>query len=1177
MLGANDLIKHRKNIRNSMLEMYFAKRTRVSETHVDSYNDFIEKTFENVIRGDKPTKIIGTDVIHYIYFYDIKLFKPTAQDSNNHYSLVMPITIRNKNDNYVSRVYCSVRHELYEYSESKKVGKLKETRIYEGDKSLYIGNIPTMVGSKLCNRYGMTKYELASQKEDPDDIGGYYIIGGQEYVIINQEIKMYNYIYINPTDKQNYTAAIYCKRLNEHAYPMRNFFQINEKKEITFQVSSYNGPTKMVPISVIFRTLEIIRDKDIIELIGGSNPPEYMNEYLTQIVETKISQSVGKSRSKFTVTEVKTRDQAYTFLRKILEISGPKETESKEKEEEEMMKSLNEFAVSIHHKLFPHIGGQNKNREKAVLLATIARQLIMTHRGLLDPGDLSNMGQKRIHTSGVKLKDLVKTCWKEALNEMKSKLQKDTGSNIQSTNISQKYNQNKFSDLILKHMKLGVWPSSRSDQYADQNSISQILERKNSVDDKAFFRKVNNPVPDKQSKKISIHQLHTTQYGFFCAAQTPDNVNIGLQKFLTVMCEITKETNTDHLIKTVENNPLYTPIENISFIDIANNVRVSLNNVIIGCVREKDAVEFFETMLKIRRRQIKDAGFIHHHTSIIFDYKNEEVRFYTDHGRLTRPCFTVDRETQKIMMTEDHLKKLFAGELTWQNLIDEGIIEYCCVYFVYHNCVIASDFRHFKEFTQGEEAIKFTHLEIDPINILSITTASNPHIDRNQAPRNIYQAQMQRQTIGISTRNYTHRYDTENYSLWYCQRALVTSYPSKYINLHKCPNGQNIIIAMLCYTGNNQEDSIIINQSSAERGLFMSYVHKTMNLFLQGDSDRFGKSENPKTTQNYNMKYNYNKIDGNGMPIVEEEYEKDDVIIGKVADITNRASVDGKKTHDKSLTYDELSKGRCESILQTSDTKGKRFTSVKFRQTMGVELGDKMSTRHGQKGTIGLKLPQHLMPFTGDGITPDAITSPHGIIKRMTIGQLYEGVLAKLSAYYAKFSDGTPFNDDSFEELYKVMRETGFNEYGDEILYDGFTGEKMKAKIYCCPMYFQRLKHLVMKKVYARGYGHVKALTKQPNEGKKAGGAPRVGEMEKDAIVSHGASGLLRELFYDRADKFTFYIDDETGLPTIANETIGKIGTNENNRQISKVDLPWTSMLAIYEMLLVGVHVRLIT
>ncbi|VVB98020.1 DNA-directed RNA polymerase subunit B' [uncultured archaeon] len=411
-----------------------------------------------------------------------------------------------------------------------------------------------------------------------------------------------------------------------------------------------------------------------------------------------------------------------------------------------------------------------------------------------------------------------------------------------------------------------------------------------------------------------------------------------------------------------------------------------------------------------------------------------------------------------------------------------------------------------------------------------------PYVEHNSSPRITMACAMAKQSLGIYASNYLNRYDTRVYVMYYAQQPLVQTDSYRVLNMKNTAAGQNFIVALTSFRGFNMADGLVINRSAVDRGLGRVVMLKTYETeerqYPGGQKDKI-EVPNPNVV-GYRGEEAYAKLGEDGIVLPETEVGERDVLVGKTSpprfleEISVFGAVEEKK-RESSLALKAREKGKVDSVLVTEGASGNRLVKVRMRSSKIPEVGDKLASRHGQKGVIGLVVPQEDMPFTKEGIVPDLIVNPHAIPSRMTAGHLLETLGGKAASLAGVLKDGTAFSGNTEEDYVKILKQQGFDEYGEEVLYDGVTGEQIKTKLFIGAVYYQRLHHLVSNKMHMRSRGPIQLLTHQPTEGKAREGGLRFGEMERDCLIGYGASMLIKERLLDESDKTIQLVCTECG------------------------------------------------
>ena len=539
-----------------------------------------------------------------------------------------------------------------------------------------------------------------------------------------------------------------------------------------------------------------------------------------------------------------------------------------------------------------------------------------------------------------------------------------------------------------------------------------------------------------------------------------------------------------------------------------------------------------ELVREIREKRRK--GIISSQVNVAYHEHLDEVRILTDAGRIRRPLIVV--ENGKPLLTKEHIEKLKKGELTWDDLVKNGIIEYLDA---------EEEEDAYIALNEDEITNEHTHLELDPSVILGFSASFIPYPEFNRGDRVNYGAKMIGQSIGLFASNYLMRTDTKSNVLIYPQVPLVQTYFHRIMNYEKHPSGSNVIVAIACFDGYNTEDAIVINASSIQRGLFWSYMFRTYEAeqkrYMGGQEDIIGI---PKAgIRGYAGEDAYKHLPEDGIVNPETVVNSDEVLIGRVSPLRFLGTMDQfitgiENIRETSVRLRHGDKGIVDRVFLTESIDGTKIVKVVVRDLKIPEIGDKFASRHGQKGVIGLIVPQEDMPFTEDGIVPDIVFNPHSIPSRMTMGQLLEILTGKLAAIKGEILHSPPFSPLREDEVRSLLEKYGFRNDGKEIMYDGRTGKKFEAEIFIGSCFYQKLDHLVSNKIHARSRGPVTLLTKQPTEGRSKEGGLRLGEMEKDCLIAHGCALALKERF--DSDKTSVPICTNCGLVAIDDKVKNK-------------------------------------
>ena len=657
---------------------------------------------------------------------------------------------------------------------------------------------------------------------------------------------------------------------------------------------------------------------------------------------------------------------------------------------------------------------------------------------------------------------------------------------------------------------------------------------------------------------------------------TPEGQSVGIVKNLSYMTHVTIHSNSLSLYEYVSPYIINIHDVNIKSFDLYKKAKVFINGAWIGITNQAE-----ELYISLKEKKYK--GIINIYTSIIFDYRNKEIRVCNDGGRLMRPLLRV--KDNNVLLTKTIINNLKNNTMNWDNLLisndnNNSIIEY-----------IDSDEQSWsmiattpKDLLQTTNKMyKFTHCEIHPSTIFGVLASCIPFPEHNQSPRNCYQCAQGKQAMGVYVTNYENRMDKTAYVLNYPTRPLVDTRVMNLIQLNKIPSGTNVIVAIMTHTGYNQEDSLLFNKGSIDRGLFTTTIYHTEKdedkQKINGDEEIRCK---PDPTKTKGMKFgNYNKVNNKGVIPENTLVENRDIIIAKVIPIKENRNDHTKviKFEDQSRIHRTIEETYIDKNYIDRNGEGYNFAKVRLRTLRKPVIGDKFSSRHGQKGTIGNIIPEADMPFTVNGVKPDIIINPHAIPSRMTIGQLKETVLGKVLVELGLFGDGTSFGEFNVADICDELIKLGYEAHGNELLHNGLTGEQVECSVFMGPVFYQRLKHMVNDKTHSRSIGPMVNLTRQPAEGRSRDGGLRFGEMEKDAMVSHGAARFTRGRMYDASDKYSVHSCKKCGLIAAYNDEmrIHHCRVCDNRTDFAYLEIPYACKLLFQELNTMNIAPRFIT
>jgi len=736
----------------------------------------------------------------------------------------------------------------------------------------------------------------------------------------------------------------------------------------------------------------------------------------------------------------------------------------------------NRLQNALDNVLIPHM----KPEKKALFLICMVQELMGVATGKLQPTDRDSLSNQRIETSSslmstlflhlmIKMSNDIRLLCQKSLPKLKRGI---TDDKIR-TWISR---SNSITDGFQYSLATGNWNTTFVDRQ-QRKGVAQALQRLTYISTMSQLRRVSSSM-EKTQKLPKPRYLHGSHFGRFCPAETPEGAPCGLENQLTVQSYISLKREPQAIRRIIQQYLLESTVENMG------KTKVFLNGVYEGSTIETKRL--VDTVRHTRR-----SGQFAKDMSVSYQPWRDAVHISTTAGRVCRPLLIVNDGTCVYETVKD------VGKMSFNQMLENGIIEYL-------DC--EEEDTMFVSFFVKDLTKKHSHCEISNAQMYGLCSATIPFSDRNPGTRNTYQNAMAKQATGVNASNYQTRMDTTTHILQYGQKPIVSTRLANEYGVHELPTGINAIVAIMSFTY-NQEDSIIVNQSALDRGFARADTYKTLRDSLSGKDDALFKRPSKKKRVG---KYNMLEEDGLLRPGVR--IKAGDCVIGK----------ESKEEDNSQLSRVD---GTVDDVLMYQERNGDRAVKVKVRQTRIPVIGDKFSSRHGQKGTIGLLVQQEDLPWTIDGIVPDIIINPHAIPSRMTVGHLVECLTGKVGAIRGTFEDASPFNGRKVGDVMKELKEAGFSSKGNETLYSGTTGEQIKAEIFMGPTFYQRLKHNVEDKIHARSRGKRNALTNQPNGGRKSEGGLRIGEMEKDAFNSHGVPFVINERMCVSSDAYKMKIE----------------------------------------------------
>jgi DNA-directed RNA polymerase subunit B len=1065
----------------------FLKSHSLVESNIKSFNDFIDNRIQEIIK--ELSDSLPTEDFE-IKLGKVRVGKPDIIESDGSSKLITPSEARLRNLTYSAPIWIEMTINYAGQVETEEV---------------QLGRIPIMIKSNICNLCDMGEEELIKEYIDPKDSGGYFLINGNERVMVMNEDLASNQTFIEFQKIKN--------RLMLRLFSQRGAYKIPvslvENNEGILEVSF--SRFRDIPIVVLLKALGLTSDAEIASFIGKGTDSLIVNLY--------------------EFADIRGVNEALMWIAEKSSLQGTNK------------EMLDRVKQRIDNYFLPHIGLEKESRlEKAKTLCKFVKQFYVAREHPEDSmTDKDHYANKRVRLSGDLLSDLFRVNMNILLREVQHTLQK-TVKRRKFFSIKTIAKSTLFTHRIESAIATGSWIGERS-------GVTQNMDKNNGFEVMAQLQRVTSTLPGEQ-ENFAARTVHPTHYGRFCPIETPEGTEIGLRKNLALLAQVSTRISIDQ-------KEVLSIFKSIGMTESEGNTDIFFNGRFIGVT---DGAKDFVSLIKKSRRSEKLPSFM----SIKYDEFLDTIFLNSEEGRVLRPLIMVEDGVSKL--NKEHIRLVNEGRFTWEDLIKGGIIEYLDA-AEEDDCFIALD--------KGDIGLEHTHLEIDKIDCFGVSVALIPFGNHDPPARMVKGgSRAYKQGLGIYAGNFPVRIDTNVSVLHYPQKPLVRSFVYDTLNVH--PVGQNVVLAVMPYEGYNVEDAIVLNQGSVDRGLgrssnFKPYISVELNYagslkdeILIPDKDISG----------YRTEESYRFLEDDGVVYPEAELNEGEIVIGKTSppkflSEAREISIQTKKDNSSAIKQGE--KGIVDAVFITQDKEGNKVVQVRTRELRIPEIGDKFSVPHGQKGIVGFVAPESDVPFTVSGIRPDIMFNPHGIPSRMTVGYLMDVLAGKIAALSGKIVDASAFSGETVNTLEENLKNLGFRESGKEVMYNGISGKRMPVKIFIGNMFYLKLKYMVADKLHARASGKIALLTRQPIEGRSRGGALRLGEMEQEALVGHGASLLLKER-YD-SDKVVINICTKCGSIVIDDQIHNKkVCSLCHSNQVEPVEVSYAFKLLVEE--LQGLHLQ---
>ncbi|MFW6110451.1 MAG: DNA-directed RNA polymerase subunit B [Thermoproteota archaeon] len=1056
-----------------LLKSFFDEQGLVQQ-HLDSYNEFIDHGIQEVVDEIGEISIEVPEQPYKVKLGKVWITDPrtnitspyvTEVDGTKHQ--ILPMETRLRSLNYAAPLAVEMTPVVD--------GREQDTEL------VFIGKIPVMLKSKLCYLSQLSREELIACGEDPDDPGGYFIVNGSERAIVAMEDLAPNRMLLDIDERRaspRYKATIFSTTVG-----FRARIEVTLKGEGAIYVSMPGVPSQ-TPLVILMRALGLESDKQIAEAVSPDRS-----------VQRELEPSFEEGM------EVDDPSEAILYL-------GNRVAHGQAEEYR-----IQRAKRAIDRNLLPHIGRTSESRrDKALFLGEMACRAIELKLGRRKIDDKDHFKNKRLRHAGPLLSGLFRRSFRKLCRDIKYQLER-IGVKGPVINVSAAVRPGIITDRLKHSLATGNWGRRRV-------GITQLLNRTNHISTLSHLRRLQSPLSRSQPN-FEARDLHPTHWGRLCPNETPEGSNCGLVKNLALSACISVGVNPEEIKEVLYKRGVIPARESTRALRISG-AKVFVGGNIIGY---SDSPEELTEEIRKKRRE----GEISTEVNVAYFPKTSsqraEIYVNCDEGRVRRPLIIVDNGVPRLQ--PEHVEKIEKGEWSWNDLIKEGILEYLDAEEE-ENAYVAVNLE--------ETTSEHTHVELSSYMILGVCASTIPYAEHNQSPRNSYQASMSKQALGIYATNFKQRVDSRSHILHYPQTPMVDTASTNVMGYNLRPGGQNCVVAVLSFEGYNMEDALVFNKASIERGLARSSFYRIYDAecrqYLGGLKDKFLIPE--PGMRGYRGEEYYRLLEPDGIVSLESKVSGGDVLIGRTSpprflEEYKEFEVRGPTMRDTSEDVRPSEEGVVDEVFITESGEGSKLVKVRVRDQRIPELGDKFASRHGQKGVIGMIVPQENMPFTGDGLVPDIIVNPHAIPSRMTIGHFIESIGGKVASIRGEPMDGTPFSNEKPAEIRDALLRAGFSHSGREVFYNGITGEKFTADLFVGVVYYQKLHHMVTDKMHARARGQVQMLTRQPTEGRSRGGGLRFGEMERDCLVGYGAAMLLRDRLLEESDKYTLYICENCG------------------------------------------------
>ncbi|GLD94016.1 hypothetical protein PINS_up002627 [Pythium insidiosum] len=1060
------------------------KLQRLVSPHVDSFNFFLTEGLDLAV-ADIPKVLVEVPNQQTMAFWieSAQIGFPTSENQITGERKLFPSECRQRGISYTAPLVVTLARS---FAGSSNVERLQRV----------VGDIPIMVRSKRCHLNGLSPAELVQAREEANEMGGYFICNGNERCVRLLQMPRRHHIMAVRRGAFANRGALYtelavfmkCVKRDQTAVTVTMHYLEDGNATLRFGVRKQEF---MIPVGLMLKALYPLTDREIYERVLRG---EHENTYLSARVELILREA-----KKFSIYS---RDEALAYLGKHFRHVMPYIYDS--------MSNVEVGSKMLDDYLFVHIPKGEKGRaQKVELVCLMLRKLYAFAKGDIREDNSDSVMNHELLLPGHLYGMILKEKLQEMLAATRSNILKAVQTSKKAVVMDQAFMRQMWErtanigNAMTYFLNTGNLRSSSGLDLLQVAGYTIVAEKLNYYRYFSHFRSVHRGQFFTEMKTTAVRKLLPDSWGFLCPVHTPDGSPCGLLNHLAVECQLVTHPPhqaDDYLQQELKLARFLTSLGMIPTSGYADGalvvpyhyLPVMLNGKVLGGAPVESCKRIAETLRLVKSAESpaerQEHGVVENlEVCLILPSLGgcfPGLYLASDAARMTRPVKQMDTE-----------------RIEWIGPMEQVFMDIAC--------------------TQSDIRPATTHMEIKPTNMLSLVASLTPFSDYNQSPRNMYQCQMAKQTMGTPAHSIVHRTDNKMYRIQTPQIPIVQNERLREYQLDEYPLGTNAVVAVISYTGYDMEDAMILNKSAYERGFAHASVYKQIVVDIAGDGRKGGSSQNKQHFSNVkanatNELYSA-KLDRDGFPHIGQVVNQGDPLACWVDETTGEHHMQKHKESEPAI-IEQIN-------LIGSNSQSSEFTKagIKLRFCRNPVIGDKFSSRHGQKGVMSILWPQENMPFTESGMSPDIIINPHAFPSRMTIGMLIESMAAKTGALKGKYMDATPFQfsekDRVIDYFGEQLKEHGYNYMGSEPLYSGISGTVMHADIYIGVVYYQRLRHMVSDKSQVRATGKMNALTRQPVKGRKKGGGIRFGEMERDSLLAHGCAFLLQDRLMNCSDK----------------------------------------------------------